>query len=78
MHVTEFRHIYLGASLGMLACALVLVVVEFIAVLNRQRGDTITETIRAMNLPPVVWWMAIGTLVVFLLWFVRHIVWGDV
>lgn len=78
MHVSEFRHIYIGAALGLLACSLTLIVVEFIALLNRQKGDTITETIRAMDLPPVVWWMTVGVLIVFLSWFAAHVITGKV
>jgi TRAP-type mannitol/chloroaromatic compound transport system permease large subunit len=76
--VATFRHVYAGASLGMLLCALTLIVVEFIAVFNRTKGDTITETIRALNLPPVVWWMFVGTLIVFLTWFLAHVITGRV
>lgn len=78
MPVSEFRHIYLGAALGLLACALTLIVVEFIALFNRTPGDTITETIRAMGLPPVVWWMTVGILIVFLSWFGAHVMTGKV
>jgi ABC-type nitrate/sulfonate/bicarbonate transport system permease component len=72
--VATFRHIYVGASLGMLLCALTLVVAEFIAAFNRTKGDTITDTIRVLNLPPVVWWMFVGTLIVFLTWFLAHVI----
>ena len=48
-------------------------VAEGIYIANRTPGDTLTEVIRALNLPTVVWWAAAGLIVGVVLWAAPHL-----
>ena len=71
MLVSDFKLFYLAGFLLIVLGSAMIGIPEIIAVwFNHQKGDTVTEIVKALNWPYVFWFMGIGTLILFLAWFV--------
>lgn len=61
-------------------CFLMLVwfgIMEGIALVNQAPGDTLTEVVRSLHVPAVVWFLFFGAIISTALWALAHFTIGD-
>lgn len=61
-------------TVGIVALAVWFAVMEGIALANRAGGDTLTEVVRSLDVPPVVWFASAGLISGLLVWAVPHLI----
>ena len=53
------------------------VVMETVAIVNRAPGDTLTEVVRAIHVPAVVWFLFFGLVISLCVWLLAHFTVGE-
>jgi len=71
------RHVWLPWALYMIGGLVWFLVAEFWAIFDRRTsGDTLSEVIWALHVPPVIWFVGAGLIIGLIAWLVPHFLSG--